>query len=107
RMHRLALDDGQPDAAARARLVIGDQIVRTHAVKVSERGEMRLEDDAVPEHHVADAERAEQAGKVGGCRCLRCGHGAGYVHFYAVSTRLPERADAAIASSARMLPTAS
>ena len=34
RMHRLALEDDQPGAAARARLVIGDMIVRAHAVEV-------------------------------------------------------------------------
>lgn len=103
-MHRLALEHDEAHAASGARLVVGDEVVGAKAVAMAKRGEMRLEDDAVPQSHGANAKGAEQPGE-GGIR-LRLDR-AREAHRAATSTRLPERAAAAIASRARMLATAS
>ena len=59
-MDRLALGDDQTDAAARALLVIGGQIVGRHPIQVAKRSEMRLEDRAVTQRDVPERERREQ-----------------------------------------------
>ena len=48
----------QPDVAARPLFVIGDMIVRGHAVGPAEGGEMRLEHDPVAQGDIADRKGA-------------------------------------------------
>ena len=57
-MDGLAFEDDQGGAAARPLLVIGHVGIGRLAVQRTEGGEMRLEDEAVPELDLADAERA-------------------------------------------------
>ena len=64
------LDDDQPDAAARARLLVRDEPVRDQAVDRHHRVVPRR-DDAVAQRHRPDAQRREQARERGPARCRR------------------------------------
>ena len=57
RVHRLALEDDEPDAAPGALLVIGGMGIGWRAVEIAECGEVRLEDEAVAQVDFADRER--------------------------------------------------
>ena len=60
RMDGLAFDDDQPDATARAFLVIGHMGVGRLALKRAERREMGLENKAIAQLNSTDSKRAEK-----------------------------------------------
>jgi hypothetical protein len=62
-MHRLALEDDKPDAAASPFFVIGDVIVRRHAISMAERGKVRLKDDAIAKLNASNRYRTEDIRK--------------------------------------------